>query len=86
LRAVQNFRNADLSEIKIMQAEVAQIVRNKVLEQRLAALVAKENFVADKNVAGTQFASRDFYGKLFRWSKATASAARFVFLWWKAGH
>jgi hypothetical protein len=43
-----------------MQAEVAHIVGDKVLQERLAALVTKENFVADEHICRTKLAARDF--------------------------
>ncbi len=46
-----------LSEIKIVQAEVTQVRGDKVLQERLAALVAKENFVADQDIGGAELAS-----------------------------
>ena len=88
-RAVQDFGHTDLGEVEIVQAEVAQVSGDKVLEERLAALVAKENFVADEHVRGAQLAACNFRGKLFRGSKTTAGApgARaFRVLGWWAGH
>src|ERR1700731_284558 len=74
-RAVQHFRNAYLREIKIMQAEVAHVRGDKMLQERLAALVAKENFVADEHIRRAQLAARDFRRELFCRSK-TSSRAR----------
>jgi hypothetical protein len=57
-----------------MQAEVAKIGRDKVLQQRLAALVAKKNFIADQNIRGAELAAGDIGGKLFRLGKASPGA------------
>jgi hypothetical protein len=62
-RAVQNFGDAYIGEIEVMQAEVAEVGRNKVVEKRLAALVAKKKFVADEHIGGAQLAAGDVGGK-----------------------
>jgi hypothetical protein len=71
-RAVKNFSHAYIGEIKIMQAEVAQVIGDKMLEQRLPALVTKENFIANEHVGGPKLAAGNFRGKLFRLSKTAA--------------
>jgi hypothetical protein len=63
-----------LREIEIVQAEVAQIWRDKVLEQRLAALIAKEDFIADEHVSGAELAAGNIRGELFCLSKAFIAA------------
>jgi hypothetical protein len=40
-----------------MQAEVTQVIGYKMLQQRLAALVAKKDFITNQNVSGTKLAS-----------------------------
>jgi hypothetical protein len=59
-RAVQHLGNADFGKIKIVQAEVAHICGDKVLQERLAALVAKENFIANEHIRRTKLAARNF--------------------------
>src|SRR5579859_1011428 len=75
--AIQNFSQAYFGEIKIVQAEVAQVRRNKVLEQRLAALVAKENFIADEHVCGAETAAGNVGGEFLRCGKAAPGASRY---------
>jgi hypothetical protein len=43
-----------------VQAEVAHIGGDKVLQERLAALVAKENFIANEHICGAKLAARHF--------------------------
>jgi hypothetical protein len=43
-----------------VQAEVAHIHGDKVLQERLAALVAKENFIANEHIRRTKLAARNF--------------------------
>src|SRR5579884_3695497 len=68
--AIKDFHNAHVRKIKIVQAEVAQVSGNKMLQQRLAALVAKENFITDQDIRRAKLASGNFRGKFLRWSKA----------------
>jgi hypothetical protein len=49
-----------------MQAEVTQVIGYKMLQQRLAALVAKKDFITNQNVSGTKLASGNFSHELFR--------------------
>jgi hypothetical protein len=64
-----------LREIEIVQAEVAEIGRDKMLEQRLAALVAKKNFIADEHVSRAELAAGDIGGELFCLSEASIWAS-----------
>jgi hypothetical protein len=42
-----------------VQAEIAHVGRDKVLQERLAALVAKKNFVANEDICGAQLSASD---------------------------
>ncbi len=63
-RSIQHLGNAHLREIKIVQAEVADISGDKVLQESLAALVTKENFVANKHVRRDGACGRNFRGEI----------------------
>ena len=57
--AVENFRQIGLGQIKIKQAEVAQVGWDQVFENGFAATLAEEGFVAHENIRGTQLARLD---------------------------
>ena len=57
--AIEDLGQVGLGEIEIKQAEIAQVGGHQVLENRLAAALAEEDFVADEHVGGTQLAGFD---------------------------
>ena len=57
--AIKDFRQVGLGEIKIKQAEIAQISGHQVFEDGFAAALAEENFIAHKHIRGPELAGFD---------------------------
>ena len=61
--AIEDFRQISFAQIKVKEAKFPHIGRNQILKNGLAALLAEENFVADKNIDRAQRAGFDFGDK-----------------------
>ena len=63
LGAVEGFEDADLGEIEVVEAEVAEVGWGEGVENRLAASVLQEDLIAGKDVAGAKGGGADLGGE-----------------------
>ena len=56
---IEHFGQVGLRQIKIKQAEIAQVGGHQVFENGFAAALAEENFIAHEDIRGPQLASFD---------------------------
>src|SRR5262249_60952949 len=73
--AVEHFHQFGLGQIEFKQAEFAQIAGYEGFENRIAALLAEENFVAHENVNRPQLASLHFRNEAFGLGEGTHQKA-----------
>src|SRR5579864_8325866 len=76
-RAIQDFSQVRLREVKFKDTEFAQIGRHQMLQNCFPALFSKKGFIADKNIDGLQLSRFDFrYETLSLRKRAHQKASR----------
>jgi hypothetical protein len=68
-RAIENFGEVSVGEIKVEQAEIAQVAGYEMLENGFPELLAEESFITHKDVSRPQLLPRDLGNEAFRLGK-----------------